>query len=112
VALIPYVLNQHTVSVDPLKLLEYLASGRPVVSTPLPEVEKYAEQVTIGDSSESFIAAVRGLAGRSESAVASDAQRRMAFAAGHTWQDRASTFLSFVARTEKARARLGRVGSE
>jgi glycosyltransferase involved in cell wall biosynthesis len=112
VALIPYVLNQHTVSVDPLKLLEYLASGRPVVSTPLPEVEKYAEQVTIGDSNESFIAAVCGLAGRSESAVASDAQRRMAFASGHTWQDRASTFLSFVARAEEARARLGGVGSE
>ncbi len=104
VALIPYVLNQHTLSVDPLKLLEYLASGRPVVSTPLLEVHKYAEHVAIAASSDAFISAVRALADRRGTADSSDAKRRQEFAATHTWQERASTFLSFVARAVEARA--------
>ncbi len=43
VGIIPYVENDWTRGVDPLKLLEYLAAGIPVVASPLPEVRKYAE---------------------------------------------------------------------
>src|SRR5690606_18552149 len=64
VGLIPYVLNAHSIAVDPLKLLEYLAAGVPVVSTDLPEVRKYADVVVIGSTHEAFESAVgRALAG-------------------------------------------------
>lgn len=36
--LIPYHLNEYTAAVSPLKLYEYLASGRPVVATPIPSL--------------------------------------------------------------------------
>ncbi len=42
VGLIPFKLNALTRAVNPIKLREYLAAGLPVVSTPLPEVERYA----------------------------------------------------------------------
>ncbi len=35
---IPYHLNEYTAAVSPLKLYEYLASGRPVVATPIPSL--------------------------------------------------------------------------
>ena len=42
VGMIPFVVNDLTRSVNPIKLREMLSAGCPVVSTALPEVEKYA----------------------------------------------------------------------
>jgi glycosyltransferase involved in cell wall biosynthesis len=40
VALNPFRINELTLSANPLKVREYLAAGVPVVSTPIPEVER------------------------------------------------------------------------
>ena len=63
-ALIPYILNDWTRAVDPLKLLEYLAAGAPVVTTALPEAYKYAEVVSIAERDDAFVSAVRAAADR------------------------------------------------
>ena len=38
VALMPFAINEHTENISPTKTLEYFASGRPVVSTAVPDV--------------------------------------------------------------------------
>lgn len=38
VALMPFAINEHTANISPTKTLEYFASGRPVVSTAVPDV--------------------------------------------------------------------------
>lgn len=43
---LPYVQNKLTDAINPLKLKEYLATGRPVVSTPIPEAVRFAPYVT------------------------------------------------------------------
>lgn len=55
VGLIPFFVNDLTVAVNPIKLIEYFALGIPVVSTSLPEVEKFKELVFIADNSDKFI---------------------------------------------------------
>ncbi len=50
VAWIPYRLTEFTRYVFPTKMMEYLAAGRPVVSTDLPEVRAFAPPVRIGTS--------------------------------------------------------------
>jgi len=55
VGLIPFVVNNLTIAANPLKLLEYFALGIPVVSSKLPEVEKFNKYAYIADDSESFI---------------------------------------------------------
>ena len=40
VALNPFRMNELTLNANPLKVREYLAAGLPVVSTPIPEVER------------------------------------------------------------------------
>ncbi len=50
VAWIPYRLTEFTRYVVPTKMMEYLAAGRPVVSTDLPEVRAFAPPVRIGTS--------------------------------------------------------------
>lgn len=57
VATIPFVINDLTKHVNPIKLREYLSAGLPVVSTPLPEVVFYKEHCEIADNPDDFIAA-------------------------------------------------------
>ena len=94
VGIIPYVENDWTHSVDPLKLLEYLAAGVPVVSSPLPEVMKYRTAVTTATLGDDFARAVVATAAGRGGARGADAQ---AVAAQHTWSRRAEQFLDIVA---------------
>lgn len=88
VGLVPYADSQFNRNSFPLKTLEYLAAGRPVVSTPLPAVRSLAtELVTLADAPGGFAAAVlREASLRRDPAVVSE---RRAFAARHSWSARA-----------------------
>jgi glycosyltransferase involved in cell wall biosynthesis len=55
VAMIPFVINELTKSVNPIKLREYLAAGLPVVSVDLPEIRAYETTVRISRNHEEFI---------------------------------------------------------
>jgi glycosyltransferase involved in cell wall biosynthesis len=63
VCIIPYVLNELSNNINPLKLKEYLAMGKPVVSTPLPEAEKLAPHVRLAGSAEAFVREVEAVLG-------------------------------------------------
>lgn len=81
VGLIPFVINDLTRSVNPIKLREYLAAGLPVVATPLPEVARNQPYVTVADGPDGFVAAI-------ESALAQPSDLRTARSrsmAGETW---------------------------
>jgi glycosyltransferase involved in cell wall biosynthesis len=55
VALIPFKINELTLSSNPLKMFEYLASGLPVVSVNIPEVARYGNLVKIANTPEQFM---------------------------------------------------------
>jgi UDP-galactopyranose mutase len=60
VALMPFALNESTEFISPTKTPEYLAGGRPVVSTPIKDVVRHYGQlagVRIAADAESFLAA-------------------------------------------------------
>jgi len=44
VGIVPYLLNDYTMTVVPTKINEYLAMGKPVVSTDLPEVNAFNDE--------------------------------------------------------------------
>jgi glycosyltransferase involved in cell wall biosynthesis len=54
VTLIPYRVNEATRNIYPLKLQEYLATGKPVVSSPMPAVLPYGGVVYIGEGPEDW----------------------------------------------------------
>jgi hypothetical protein len=56
--LVPFTINRLTVGVNPIKLREYLAAGRPTVATPMPEILGYGDVVSIADSPEAYAQAV------------------------------------------------------
>lgn len=59
VLLIPYYCNRLSESISPLKFKEYLATGKPIVSTPLAELEQFGDLVKIGSSTEELAAGIR-----------------------------------------------------
>lgn len=63
VAVLPYRTLPSVVASRPLKLLEYVAAGLPVVSAPIPAAEEWPHDVTTASGPEEFVAAVGAAAG-------------------------------------------------
>ena len=61
VATIPYLINNYTSAVFPMKFFEYLAAGIPVVTTKLPALADFKEACIIADSQKSFISAIEDI---------------------------------------------------
>ena len=73
-----------TRAVNPLKVYEYLAAGKPVISTPMREVDKFGELVLISQDAESFISAVeRALSWSDDS---EQIKGRMQVVASYSWE--------------------------
>jgi UDP-galactopyranose mutase len=59
VAMMPFALNEATRAISPTKTLEFLAGGKPVVSTPIADVvELYSEATSIAGTPDQFVAAI------------------------------------------------------
>lgn len=85
VTLIPYHLTDWTAACLPVKLFDYLAEGKPVIATPLPELAAFADVVTTAERA-GFQAAVERALLEGEPEAAS---RRRQAAVRFTLQDRA-----------------------
>jgi hypothetical protein len=90
VGIVPYLHNNYTATVVPTKIIEYLAAGKPVVSTNLPEVNtfngKHEVIVTSPNHSAEFVASIERalVTSGEENAVA----RRQTVAALNNWEER------------------------
>lgn len=51
---IPFIINEITLSTSPVKVFEYMAARKPIVTTDLPECRKY-ESVLIGKDANEFL---------------------------------------------------------
>ncbi|HZM71974.1 MAG TPA: glycosyltransferase [Candidatus Polarisedimenticolia bacterium] len=92
--LLPHVVDDYTRSQDPMKAWDALASGTPVVSTPLPPVTEWPEPLRlIGGDREAFVAAARrALSGELRPAR----DQMLALAAANTWSARADALLDAI----------------
>jgi GT2 family glycosyltransferase/glycosyltransferase involved in cell wall biosynthesis len=87
VALLPFRVNDLTLATNPVKVYEYLAAGKAVVSVDLPETAAFAGLIRVANTHDAFIGAIG--AALQEVRASVDAPRRRAFAAENTWSARA-----------------------
>jgi glycosyltransferase involved in cell wall biosynthesis len=55
IGIIPFKINKLTKAVDPVKVYEYMAAGKNVVSTDLPELYRLKNYIYIAENHEQFI---------------------------------------------------------
>ena len=84
VSIMPYVLDGYTKYIYPLKLHEYLASGNPVVGSPIPALQAFQDVVLLANGSQEWSAMIT----RALSSPESSGERRTArqqVAARYDW---------------------------
>lgn len=88
-AWIPYQITERLLTVNPLKIREYLAAGLPTHCTPLPEAASLAPHVMVSDQAE----VIHEWMERWRASDSPDARRRRReFVQGDSWAARATTF--------------------
>ena len=98
VGLLPYHLDEFNRGSFPLKTLEYLVAGLPVVSTPLPASKWLGSpDVVIAGDATAFADAAERLAGQPRNPA--DVRRRHRFALQHSWDARADQLLRLLSQT-------------
>jgi glycosyltransferase involved in cell wall biosynthesis len=84
VCIMPHQVNELTVSADMIKVYEYLACGRPVVSMDIPCVRRFSPLVEIAEDAAEFGRCVEKCLSEGPDMV----RRRIAAAREHSWQRR------------------------
>jgi glycosyltransferase involved in cell wall biosynthesis len=84
VCLMPFALNEATEFINPTKALEYMATGRPIVSTPIEDVVRQFEDVVrVAATADAFVAACRRAA---ECPNRVGVRRGLKLAARNSWE--------------------------
>lgn len=90
--IIPFHDDELTRGVDPLKLYEYLAAGKPVVSTPIPRSIEFSDVVRTARGTDEFVSAIDSALGDDDAAR----ERRIATARPHSWSKRFETIVALA----------------
>ncbi len=85
VCLLPYRLSRESYHMDPLKLYDGLASGKPIVSTAIPAATPYRDLIRLAFSIDEFEAAIQAALAEQDDDLAA---RRRAVAAANSWAAR------------------------
>jgi len=102
VSIIAFKQDERVKYINPLKLKEYLAMGKPVVSTPMKEAERYSDVIEIARTKEEFL-------GKIELLLKSDTeqmrQKRIKRVENESWESVAAKAIAEAERilTEKSR---------
>jgi teichuronic acid biosynthesis glycosyltransferase TuaH len=97
VGLVPYAATEFNRWSFPMKTLEYLAAGRPVVATSLPAMRSFnTDLIALADTPDEFAASVRQQAelARQPELIS----RRREFASAHSWANRADRLVRLLAQ--------------
>ncbi|MEO0647729.1 MAG: glycosyltransferase, partial [Cyanobacteria bacterium J06650_10] len=92
VSVLPCLLNDYTKSMFPMKFFEYLAAGRPIISTRLPALSDYEQAYLSAESIDEFeVALMRAIAGQTPDLI-----KGIELAQTHTWQSRCQQMLALM----------------
>jgi glycosyltransferase involved in cell wall biosynthesis len=90
---VPFDQSRVSRMANPVKIYEYLALGKPVVSTPVADTDSFAEHVRVGRDAGEIAGHLRAAVGEADGQGA----ERVRFARANSWDARAAEYVSFVA---------------
>ena len=93
VAIMPWRQTEWIKACNPVKLKEYLALGKPIVSTPFDELRKYLDVVYIAEEPESFARAIKKALRENNSELVNKRRNKVR---NYTWQAKAQNVLDVL----------------
>ncbi len=88
VCLNPYVCDGVATACSPLKLYEYLATGKPIVSVRMPEAERFSYLTFIGDGYDGMLEQIDRALQLTPTQLAELSTKQIAESRNHTWDER------------------------
>jgi glycosyltransferase involved in cell wall biosynthesis len=92
VCLIPFAVSEINASSFPIKFFEYMATGKPIITTRIDSLREFADLVPQPDDADGFIAAAE----RFISGDDPNRARRIKLAEENTWEHRVSRLLDYI----------------
>lgn len=92
VCIMPHIVNELTRSMDPIKLYDYLATGKPIITTNVAGAERFSDVLHIARTPSDFLNGLE-LAWRQDG---SRCERRLAYARDNTWPRRGQQMWEIV----------------
>jgi glycosyltransferase involved in cell wall biosynthesis len=104
VCLMPFALNEATRFISPTKMLEYMACGRPSVSTSIKDVvEPYGHVVSIADTPADYVAACESILARTPQQQAAHAAELAQAIARTSWDKTAQQMAELIEQADRAK---------
>lgn len=92
--ILPYKRNKLTDNISPLKLKEYIATGKPIVATSLPEVKDISFLLNVSDSSEEWLRYLRKILLGNDSSE--EDEIRKSYLTKESWQQKRIIFYNIL----------------
>ncbi len=104
VCLMPFALNEATRFISPTKMLEYMACGRPTVSTSIRDVvEPYGHLISIADTPADYVAACETILARSAAEQKAHTEALAQAIARTSWDKTARAMGELIVQADRAR---------
>lgn len=105
--LMPFALNEATRFISPTKMLEYMACGRPSVSTSIRDVvEPYGHVISIADTPQDYVAACEAILARTPEQQAAHAAALAQAISRTSWDRTAQAMADLIAHADQVKRDL------
>lgn len=91
--LLPFIPNRHILLSDPIILYDYLACGKPVISTDFPAARSFDDVIEIANDHEAFLRCIEQAIRCDSAARAVERRRRVE---PHSWDQRAADVMQVI----------------
>ena len=97
ICILPYLINELTVNINPLKFMEYLSTEIPIVVTGLPDLKKYSPDIGWAEDPDKFIEyADYFLNKENEDNRKERIKKTRLYLKNQSWTEKADQFLKFI----------------
>jgi len=97
-AIIPFLCNELTAGIYPLKINEYLAAGVPVVSTTFStDILNFKQVIYLADNTEAFVDSIKRATKENNDLLVRERQQ---FSMDNTWKNRAGKIMDLISKFE------------
>jgi glycosyltransferase involved in cell wall biosynthesis len=93
VAIIPHKINEFTKSMNPMKLYEYMAAGKPIVTTSIAGSKQFSQFIKIADSYEEFNNKINLILKTDQAGVILESKK---IAQENSWSDRVNQMIQII----------------